>query len=281
MTGTELLIELKQLFPESKKVLLTAYADTEAAIAAINDVGLDHYLMKPWDPPEQKLYPVLDDLLQSWASSVRMPFEGVRIVGSKWSPQSYATREFLSRNQIPYKWIDIEQDAPNRELVISIAGDTSRLPVVLLADGSSLIAPTNFELAEKVGLQTSAKLPFYDVVIVGGGPAGLASAVYAASEGLKALLRGAQRTWRPGGHQFDDRELSWFSLRRDRRRSRPPRDRSSTAVRGRATRRPKRRRHSPRGSMPVYPALQRRERFPVTRWFWPPEWRCASSKRQE
>jgi thioredoxin reductase (NADPH) len=188
LTGTELLIELKKLFPESKKVLLTAYADTEAAIAAINDVGLDHYLMKPWDPPEQKLYPVLDDLLQSWASSVRMPFEGVRIVGSKWSPQSYATREFLSRNQIPYEWIDIEQDAPNRELVISIAGDTSRLPVVLLADGSSLIAPTNFELAEKVGLQTSAKLPFYDVVIVGGGPAGLASAVYAASEGLKALL---------------------------------------------------------------------------------------------
>jgi thioredoxin reductase (NADPH) len=188
MTGTELLIELKKLFPESKKVLLTAYADTEAAIAAINEVGLDHYLMKPWDPPEQKLYPVLDDLLQSWASSVRMPFEGVRIVGSKWSPQSYATREFLSRNQIPYEWIDIEQDAPNRELVISIAGDTSRLPVVLLADGSSLITPTNFALAEKVGLQTSAKLPFYDVVIVGGGPAGLASAVYAASEGLKALL---------------------------------------------------------------------------------------------
>jgi thioredoxin reductase (NADPH) len=188
MTGTQLLVELKKLFPESKKVLLTAYADTEAAIAAINEVGLDHYLMKPWDPPEQKLYPVLDDLLESWASSFRMPFEGVRIVGSKWSPQSYATREFLSRNQIPYEWIDIEQDAPIRELVISIAGGTSRLPVVLLADGSSLIAPTNFDLAEKVGLQTSAKLPFYDVVIVGGGPAGLASAVYAASEGLKALL---------------------------------------------------------------------------------------------
>jgi thioredoxin reductase (NADPH) len=188
MTGTQLLVELKKLFPESKKVLLTAYADTEAAIAAINEVGLDHYLMKPWDPPEQKLYPVLDDLLESWASSFRMPFEGVRIVGSKWSPQSYATREFLSRNQIPYEWIDIEQDAPIRELVVSIAGDTSHLPVVLLADGSSMIAPTNFDLAEKVGLQTSAKLPFYDVVIVGGGPAGLASAVYAASEGLKALL---------------------------------------------------------------------------------------------
>jgi thioredoxin reductase (NADPH) len=188
MTGTQLLVELKKLFPESKKVLLTAYADTEAAIAAINDVGLDHYLMKPWDPPEQKLYPVLDDLLQSWATSVRVPFEGVRILGSRWSPQSYATREFLSRNQILYEWIDIDQDAPNRELVISIAGDTSRLPVVLLRDGSPLITPTNLELAEKVGLQTSAKLPFYDVVIVGGGPAGLASAVYAASEGLKALL---------------------------------------------------------------------------------------------
>src|SRR6476659_9726857 len=168
MNGTELLREVRKLHPDAKRTLLTAYADSEAAISAINDVGLDDYLMKPWDPPEQKLYPVLDDLLQSWASSVRMPFEGVRIVGSKWSPQSYATREFLSRNQIPYDWIDIEQDAPNRELVVSIAGDTSRLPVVLLADGSSLIAPTNFALAEKVGLQTSAKLPFYDVVIVGG-----------------------------------------------------------------------------------------------------------------
>jgi thioredoxin reductase (NADPH) len=188
MTGTELLVELKKLHPDAKRVLLTAYADTEAAIAAINEVGLNHYLMKPWNPPEERLYPVLDDLLLDWASSVRLPFEGLRVAGSRWSPQSYATREFLSRNQIPYQWIDIEQDSPTREHVVAIAGDTSRLPVVFFSEGSPLIAPTNLELAERVGLQTSAKLPFYDVVIVGGGPAGLASAVYAASEGLRTVL---------------------------------------------------------------------------------------------
>jgi thioredoxin reductase (NADPH) len=188
MTGTQLFVELKKLFPDAKKVLLTAYADTEAAIAAINDVGLDHYLMKPWDPPEQKLYPVLDDLLGAWSASVRRPFEGVRIAGSKWSPQSYSAREFLARNQVPYQWVDIDQDAPTRELVVSVAGDVSRLPVVFFTDGSHLVAPSNLQLAEKAGLQTLAKLPFYDLVIVGGGPAGLASAVYAASEGLNTLL---------------------------------------------------------------------------------------------
>ena len=188
MTGTQLLVELRKLHPDAKKVLLTAYADTEAAIAAINEVGLNHYLMKPWDPPEERLYPVLDDLLAEWASSVRLPFEGVRVAGSRWSPQSYAVRDFLSRNQIPYQWIYIDQDAPTRELVVSLAGDVTRLPVVLFPNGSALIAPTNLELAEKVGLQTLAKLPFYDVVIVGGGPAGLASAVYAASEGLRTVL---------------------------------------------------------------------------------------------
>jgi thioredoxin reductase (NADPH) len=188
MTGTQLLVELKKLFPDAKKALLTAYADTEAAIAAINEVGLDHYLMKPWDPPEQKLYPVVDDLLADWSSSVRLPFEGVRVAGSKWSPQSYSAREFLARNQVPYQWIDIDQDAPTRELVVSVAGDVSRLPVVFFTDGSHLVAPSNLQLAEKAGLQTLAKLPFYDLVIVGGGPAGLASAVYAASEGLHTLL---------------------------------------------------------------------------------------------
>jgi thioredoxin reductase (NADPH) len=188
MTGTQLLIELKKLYPDATTVLLTAYADTEAAIAAINDVGLNHYLMKPWDPPEDRLYPVLDDLLSGWSSRVRLPFEGVRIAGSRWSPESYAVRDFLSRNQIPYEWIDIDQDAPTHALVVSIAGDVSRLPVVLFPDGSHLVTPTNLELAEKVGLQTLAKLPFYDVAIVGGGPAGLASAVYAASEGLRTLL---------------------------------------------------------------------------------------------
>jgi thioredoxin reductase (NADPH) len=188
MNGTQLLSELRKLFPDTKRVLLTAYADTDAAIAAINDIGLHHYLMKPWDPPEQRLYPVLDDLLEEWSASARLPYEGVRIAGSRWSPQSFVTRDFLSRNQIPYQWIDIDTDAPTRELVQSTAGDLSRLPVVLFPDGRHLIAPSNAELAERVGLQTLASRPFYDVVIAGGGPAGLASAVYAASEGLKTLL---------------------------------------------------------------------------------------------
>jgi thioredoxin reductase (NADPH) len=188
MTGTQLLAELRQLHPDAKRVLLTAYADTEAAIAAINEVGLHHYLMKPWDPPEERLYPVLNDLLQAWAASVRLPYEGVRIAGSRWSPQSFVARDFLSRNQIPYQWIDIDTDGPMRAVVQSLTADLSRLPVVLFPDGRHVVAPSNAELAERVGLQTLASRPFYDVVIAGGGPAGLASAVYAASEGLKTLL---------------------------------------------------------------------------------------------
>lgn len=188
MTGTEFLIEARKLFPDAKRVLLTAYADTEAAITAINEVGLHHYLMKPWDPPEERLYPVVDDLLAEWSASARPTFEGVRIAGSRWSPRSYHVREFLARNQIPYQWIDIDEDAPTRELVLSVAGDASRLPVVFLPDGTHLIQPGSSELADKVGLQTLARRPFYDVVIIGGGPAGLSSAVYAASEGLHVLL---------------------------------------------------------------------------------------------
>jgi thioredoxin reductase (NADPH) len=188
MTGTQLLVELRKLYPDTKRVLLTAYADTDAAIAAINEIGLHHYLMKPWDPPEERLYPVLTDLLEEWSASVRLPFEGVRIAGSRWSPQSFLARDFLARNQIPYQWIDIDTDAPARELVQSTAGSLSRLPVVLFPEGEPLIAPSNAELAARVGLQTLASRPFYDVVIAGGGPAGLASAVYAASEGLRTLL---------------------------------------------------------------------------------------------
>src|SRR5262245_43995538 len=150
MTGTELLRELRKLHPDTKRTLLTAYADSEAAIAAINDVALDYYLMKPWDPPDRRLYPVLDDLLADWSAHSRASasFEGVRIIGSRWSPQSYDTREFLSRNQIPYHWIDVEQDASMRELVQSATGgDLSRLPVVLLADGTMLVMPSHADLA--------------------------------------------------------------------------------------------------------------------------------------
>jgi thioredoxin reductase (NADPH) len=189
MTGTEFLREMRKLFPDAKRALLTAYADSSAAIAAINEVGLDHYLMKPWDPPEQHLYPVLDDLLADWSAHARPAFEGVRIVGSHWSPQSYATRDFLSRNQIPYQWIDVEIDGPMRELALSTnGGDLSKLPLVLLADGTTLTMPSHAELAEKCGLQTVPGRPFYDLAVIGAGPAGLACAVYGASEGLKVIL---------------------------------------------------------------------------------------------
>jgi thioredoxin reductase (NADPH) len=133
-TGTEFLAEARKLVPDAKRVLLTAYADTDAAIAAINEVGVHHYLMKPWDPPEERLYPVLDDLLLDWAAHARLPYQGVRIAGSRWSPQSYQAREFLSRNQIPYQWIDIDEDASTRELVRTTVGDLSRLPVVLFRE---------------------------------------------------------------------------------------------------------------------------------------------------
>jgi thioredoxin reductase (NADPH) len=187
MSGTELLREAIKLHPESRRVLLTAYADTQAAITGINDVGLDHYLLKPWDPPTERLYPVLDDLLSDWSAHVRLPFEGIRVAGARSSPRSFAVKEFLSSNHVPYQWIDVDQDEPTRELIRS-SGDASRLPVVFFPDGSRLVAPTNRELAEKVGMQTRALLPFYDLAIVGGGPAGLAAAVYGASEGLRTVL---------------------------------------------------------------------------------------------
>jgi thioredoxin reductase (NADPH) len=184
MTGTEMLANVTKLHPDARRVLLTAYADTEAAIRGINDVGLDHYLLKPWDPPELQLYPVLDDLLTDWAATVRVPYDGIRVVGSPLSPQSYATKEFLSRNGVPYQWLDMEADPSVREMV----DDLRRLPVVLLEDGTALVQPSNTDLADRIGLHTRASRPFYDVVIVGGGPAGLASAVYGASEGLKTLI---------------------------------------------------------------------------------------------
>ena len=188
-TGTEFLARVRKVHPDAKRALLTAYADSAAAIDAINSVGLDYYLMKPWDPPEDRLYPVIDDLLADWSAKARPSFEGVRVLGSRWSPQSYAARDFLSRNQIPYQWIDIDQDEPMRELALSAnGGDSSRLPVVLMPDGTTLTQPTTAELGGKCGLQTVPERPYYDLAIIGAGPAGLACAVYGASEGLKVLL---------------------------------------------------------------------------------------------
>ncbi len=188
MSGIEFLRDVMKLHPSSRRVLLTAYADTEVAIAGINDIALDHYLMKPWDPPEQRLYPVLDDLLGEWQARVVPSFDGIRILGSQWSPQSFAAKEFLSRNRVPYQWVDLDRDATARALAELVAGSLSRLPVVFFPDGTHLIAPTHAELAAKAGMQTHANRPFYDVVVVGGGPAGLAHAVYAASEGLRTVV---------------------------------------------------------------------------------------------
>ena len=188
MTGTQFLNEVKKIYPDSRKVLLTAYADTEAAIESINDVNLDHYLLKPWDPPDLKLYPILDDLLSFWASNVKLPYDGIRVIGAQWSPQSYEVKDFLSRNNIPYQWVDIDIDQSMNEFLKSTFPGSNKLPVILFPNGSSLLGPSNIELAEKLGIQTKAKLPFYDLVVIGCGPAGLANAVYAASEGLKLLL---------------------------------------------------------------------------------------------
>ncbi len=196
MTGTEFLSKMGTLHPESAKVLLTAYSDTEAAIVSINQIALDHYLLKPWDPPEEKLYPVLDDLLSLWTSKGNSHFEGIRMAGAKWSSNCYELKEFLSRNQVPYLWVDIDKDESMKDLVMSVSTDPNRLPVIFFEDGSHMVQPTAQELAEKVGMATTAVSPFYDLVVIGSGPAGLANAVYAASEGLKTLIVERQA---PGG----------------------------------------------------------------------------------
>jgi len=188
MTGTQLLTEAIKLYPDARRVLLTAYADTDTAITAINQIDLDHYLLKPWEPPSERLYPVLDDLLADWFARARPEYDGIRVAGTTLSPESYAVRDFLAGNQIPYRWLDIDNDATARELVAKISADGPRLPVVFLPDGSSLVQPGKRELADRIGMQTRAQHPFYDLVIVGGGPAGLAGAVYAASEGLRTVL---------------------------------------------------------------------------------------------
>ena len=188
MTGVELLSQAIGLYPDARRVLLTAYADTDAAIRAINEVRLDHYLMKPWHPPEEMLYPVLDDLLDDWRANYQPVFEGVRVIGHRWSADGHRVRDFLARNLIPYRWLDIEADAEAAELRELAGAAEAPLPLVLLADGTALSKPTIAEVAEKVGLHTRAVSETYDLIVVGTGPAGLASAVYGASEGLRTLL---------------------------------------------------------------------------------------------
>ena len=186
MSGTQFLAQARAIYPDARKVLLTAYADTEAAISSINDVGLDHYLLKPWDPPSERLFPVVDDLLDDWQANYRPAFDGIRVIGDRYSPQSHEVKDFLTRNQVPYRWLDLDDAEATRNVVETV--EDVRFPIVIFPDGSRLEVPTNQELAAKIGLQTQAQSPFYDLVIAGGGPAGLAAAVYAASEGLKTVI---------------------------------------------------------------------------------------------
>ncbi len=188
MTGIQLLAAAMELAPDAKRVLLTAYADTDVAIRAINEIRLDQYLQKPWDPPEERLFPVLDDLLADWRGTYRPPFEGIRLVGHRWSARAHELKDYLARNLVPYRWVDVETDPEAARLAGAAAVDPGRDPLLVFPDGSHLLAPTNAEIAEKIGLRTRAGLRSYDLVIVGGGPAGLAAAVYGASEGLRTLL---------------------------------------------------------------------------------------------
>ena len=189
MNGIEFLTAAIREFPDVRRVLLTAYADTEAAIGAINVVKLDHYLLKPWDPPDRNLYPVLDDLLDQWSASYHPPFEGIRVIGTRWSRRCYEVREFLARYQIPYQWLDIESsDSDVRKTLASLGDGHAKFPVVHCPDGTTLVDPSPADLADRVGLRTRPQTDFFDVIIVGGGPAGLAAAVYGASEGLKTVI---------------------------------------------------------------------------------------------
>lgn len=188
MSGVEFLEKAIEFYPDAKRALLTAYADTDAAIRAINSVHIDHYLMKPWDPPEERLYGVVDDLLDDWQAGYHPVFEGVRVIGNRWSPRSNEIRDFLGRNFVPHAWLNVETDETAKQLLKTTDAGTSSLPVVVLPDGSFLSNPTIAEVARKLGLKTKAEFPFYDLVVVGAGPAGLAAAVYGAADGLHTLL---------------------------------------------------------------------------------------------
>jgi thioredoxin reductase (NADPH) len=188
MPGTEYLVQARTIVPDAKRVLLTAYADTEAAIAAINEVALDYYLLKPWDPPEEQLFPVVEDLLATWEAGAALEAGGVRIIGHRFSKDSHDLRDFLARNRVPARWLDVERDGEARELLRVAGVEADRLPVALLEDGSVLERPTILELAERLGVAGQPAQDHYDLVIVGGGPAGLAAAVYGASEGLRTVM---------------------------------------------------------------------------------------------
>jgi thioredoxin reductase (NADPH) len=191
MDGVQFLQEAMRIYPDAKRALLTAYADTSAAISAINDAGINYFFLKPWDPPTERLYPQMDDMLDDWQASYRPAFEGIRVLGTRWSPRSYELRDFLARNHVPYQWIDVELSAndPETKRLLDVLGpEATNLPIVLFPDGTKLLESLPSQVAQKVGLRTRAQTSFYDLAIVGGGPAGLAAAVYGASEGLHTVI---------------------------------------------------------------------------------------------
>jgi thioredoxin reductase (NADPH) len=191
MNGVEFLQEGMRIFPDAKRALLTAYADTNAAISAINEANINYFFLKPWDPPAEHLYPQLDDLLDDWKASYRPTFQGMRVLGTRWSPRSYELRDFLARNHVPYQWIDVEltgRDPETKRILEALGPEANNLPVVLFPDGTKLLESVPSQVAQKVGLRTRAQTSFYDLAIVGGGPAGLAAAVYGASEGLHTVM---------------------------------------------------------------------------------------------
>src|ERR1700686_3927049 len=191
MDGVAFLQQGMRIFPEAKRALLTAYADTSAAISAINQANINYFFLKPWDPPAEHLYPQLDDLLEDWQASYHPTFQGIRVLGTRWSPRSYELRDFLARNRVPYQWIDVElsaNDPETKRLLEAQGPEAASLPVVLFPDGTKLLESIPAEVAQKVGLRTRSQTSFYDLAIVGGGPAGLAAAVYGASEGLHTMI---------------------------------------------------------------------------------------------
>src|SRR5437763_2418431 len=188
LSGTEYLVRARTIAPAAKRVLLTAYADTEAAIQAINEVSLDYYLLKPWDPPEEQLFPVVEDLLAGWEAGAALESGGVRLIGHRFSRASHELRDFLARNRVPARWLDVERDAEARQLLQVAGVEDDRLPVALLEDGTVLERPTVLELAERLGVAGQPASDHYDLGIVGGGPAGLAAAVYGASEGVRTIM---------------------------------------------------------------------------------------------
>jgi len=188
MSGVEFLEKSIELYPDAKRALLTAYADIDAAIRAINAAHIDHYLMKPWDPPEERLYGVVDDMLDDWQASYHPEFQGVRVVGHQWSPHSTEIRDFLGRNFVPHQWLNVETDESTKQLLKTLGVESTSLPIVVFPDGEFLTKPPVAEVARKLGLRTKAEFPFYDLVVVGAGPSGLAAAVYGAADGLHTLL---------------------------------------------------------------------------------------------